>query len=181
VEAIPSHTLLPCRPVRGMPSRSVHRVMGSVPHNPAQPNPPRMGRRPQKQPSRRGESSLVPVPAHHLGANPSMRRLWEARWLPLGSNGQTSLGPQHCLAALLDLCDHAGAQGGAATALCKIRLAAWQRASKAPTPSVPLCSHLIRATKSRGLPEAVGLRSPADFRGSLNCSHLVLASTQPQR
>ena len=111
MEAIPSHTLLPCRPVRGMPSRSVHRVMGSVPHNPAQPNPPRMGRRPQKQPSRRGESSLVPVPAHHLGANPSMRRLWEARWLPLGSNGQTSLGPQHCLAALLDLCDHAGRPG----------------------------------------------------------------------
>lgn len=73
------------------------------------------------------------------------------------------------------------AQGGAATALCKIRLAAWQRASKAPTPFVPLCSHLIRATKSRGLSEAVGLRSPADFRGSLNCSHLVLASTQPQR
>jgi hypothetical protein len=71
VEAIPSH---PTPHPPPLPAGQRHAVQICSPSNgqrPTQPIPtqsPRMGRRPQKQPSRRGESSLVPVPAHHLGA-----------------------------------------------------------------------------------------------------------------
>jgi hypothetical protein len=159
VEAIP-HPLT-CRPVRSIPSRFVHRVIASVPHN-----PPRIRRRHQKEPAK----SHRWCRAWHTIWTETLR-LGRERWLPLGSNGfaawvvfSTALLPG-------PFCDHLR-DARAAQQTREIRLAACKRAS---SPSLPLCSHQRMQQSPRCCLLACSLRRV--FVGVSICGHCVLFST----
>lgn len=73
--------------MRGIPSRFVHRVIGSVPLNPPKPpKTPWIRRRHQNEPDRSHRWCKPGTPP-----TSKMRRLGRENWLPLGSNGVRSL------------------------------------------------------------------------------------------
>jgi hypothetical protein len=123
VEAIP-HPLT-CRPVRSIPSRFVHRVIASVPHN-----PPQIRRRHQKEPAKSHRWCRPGTPS---GLEPiDWRGKDGCHWAALGSQPGCSALPC-CLARFVITCRTPRA--------AQHRKSALQPAKEPPYPPLPLCSH----------------------------------------